>query len=91
MSTALTPERKRTPLARLAAGLRQCAEALEEMEGPVGNTPMTAPQVAQALGVSAAEIYRQVRLGNIGSIRLGRKAVRIPVEEFEAFRKRRTR
>ena len=84
-----------SPLADLAAGLRLCANAVEAMakvqpRALTDGAPMTAKVAAAALGVSAAEVYRQVRLGNIKALHVG-KAVRIPADELEAFRRRRFR
>jgi len=79
-------------LSDLAAGLRLCADAVEKMaraeQKPESGFPMTAKAAAKLLGVSAAEVYRQIRLGNMKALRIG-KTVRIPADEFEAFRRRR--
>lgn len=81
--------------AAFAAGLRQCADAVEalaktqETEKP-GGGPLSAKKAGAALGLSADRIYRLVRSGELRAIRVG-KSVRIPADELESFRRRRTR
>lgn len=81
-----------SPTALLASGLRQIADALEAMDTkpePEGG-PLSAKAAGAALGLSADRIYRLVRSGELRAIRVG-KSVRIPADELESFRRRRTR
>jgi len=90
---AVASRPKRSPLATVAEALRLLADGFERMDEqaePAKDQPMTAKAVGAGLGISAAEVYRQVRLGNLKALHIG-KTVRIPVEEFEAFRRRRLR
>lgn len=91
-SPVLLPERKRSPLARLAAGLREIAGAIEEMEAPKpGPGPLsTVREAAADLHVSPDLLYREIKEGRIKTVRVG-AAIRIAAEELEAYRRRRTR
>ncbi|GAA4002886.1 hypothetical protein GCM10022631_12060 [Deinococcus rubellus] len=43
------------------------------------------PQAAERLHVSPGFLYREIRLGRFPAIRLGRKLLRVPVAELEAW------
>ncbi len=46
---------------------------------------LDAQQIAVRLGVTAAYVYRLAALGQIASVRLGRRCVRFPASSVEAF------
>jgi excisionase family DNA binding protein len=46
---------------------------------------LDARQIAMRLGVTAAYVYRLAALGQIETVRLGRRCVRFPASSVEAF------
>lgn len=46
---------------------------------------LTYTEVGEALGVSSSTISRMVTSGELGSVRSGRRSVRVPTEALEEF------
>lgn len=101
MSTPLAavPTSKPSPMARLAAGLRQIAEAVEELElqqapapepRPEDDESLTAAAAAKRLGISKRTVYDLVKRRELGALHIG-NLVRIPAKSLETFKRRRLR
>jgi excisionase family DNA binding protein len=48
--------------------------------------PYKVKQIADALGVSPAAIYREIETGRLTAYRIGKGALRIPPEAFEHYK-----
>jgi excisionase family DNA binding protein len=58
----------------------------EQPSGERLRRPYKVKQVADALGVSPAAIYREIEIGRLGAYRIGKGALRVPHEAFERYK-----
>lgn len=73
------------PEERITGGLMP-ALPVKQLQGEQVRRPYRVKQVADALGVSPAAIYREIETGRLGAYRIGKGALRVPHEAFEKYK-----
>ena len=85
MDDAVNPDVLRVARMIVASGIPATSPAV-----PVRKKPYTVREAASAIGISVATMYREVARGHCTANRIcgGRGAIRIPVADFEDYRRK---